>query len=109
VTPEFVPESTDATRFRAHILTRLHQLVFQLQNAAAGVQSGMQLGGIARLGKIIICPGLQPMNHIAGRLLRGEQEHIDIGVVMPASHLTADRRSVQLRHHPVDQGEPRPA
>src|ERR1039457_5232993 len=53
----------------AHLLTRFQQVVFQLQNAQAGVQTRFQLFGIEGLDKVVVGARFQAYDNVLLRVL----------------------------------------
>jgi hypothetical protein len=52
-------------------------------------------------------PGGQVEDNVLLRLFGREQQHVNIGLFSLPPYFTANRRSIELRHYPVEQGEPR--
>src|SRR6267142_2829311 len=100
-----IPESCQPVMsgLESHLLARLDQTVFEIENAQPGTQARFQLFGVKRLGQVIIGPGFESRDDVLFRLFGCEQHHVDIRLLYPFPDFAANARSIQLGHHPVQR------
>ena len=91
----------------AHVLTGFYKLIFQLKDALTGPQARLQLLGVAGLNSIVVRSGLKSLDDVLLGFLGSEQNHVDIGKFPMAPDHAANSRTVELRHHPVQQRQAR--
>src|SRR6267143_1035073 len=103
-----VPESRQPVMsgLESHLLARLDQTVFEIENAQPGAQARFQLFGVKGFSQVIIGPGFESCDDVLFRLFGCEQHHVDIRLLCPFPDFAANARSIQLGHHPVQQSKP---
>lgn len=91
--------------FEAHFLASLDQTILEVQDALTSSQARLKLISVEGLDQVIVGAGFQPCNNIFFGFARGEQNHVDVVLVATFSDATANTKTVELGHHPIEQCE----
>ena len=65
------------------------QRVFQIEDAAAGIETRDEFGLMHRLGEVIVGTGLQPGNDVLLAIARRQQQRVHIAVELHVAHRLA--------------------
>src|SRR5437867_5382418 len=83
----------------------LGQPLLQLQHADTDVDSRSELIGVERLHDVVVSPGVEAGHHVLAAAPPCEQNHVHVCECRILSNAATELRSVDARHHPVDNGE----
>src|SRR2546426_1825770 len=79
----------------------------QLDDADADLHAGSQLFVVERLGDVVVRARLQAGDHVLLPAARGQEDDVQRTRARASPRAAADLHAIDLRHHPVEDGEPR--
>src|SRR5260370_21278580 len=94
-------------RLESHLLAGLEETIVKIEDPESGAQARFQLLRVEWFGEVIIGAGFKTCNDVFFLSPGGKQYGIYIGLILSLADFAADSGTVQLRHHPVQQSEPR--
>src|SRR5437879_2270377 len=104
-----VPEGSQVIvrRFETHLLARLDETIFQVQDSLSCAEASLELIGNKGLDEVIVGAGLQTSYYVFLRFARGEQNHINVILVAVLANFAANAGAIDFRHHPIKKCEAR--
>ena len=91
----------------AHHFARFNEAAFEMKDALAGSQSRLEFVDVERFGEVIVGAGFEPGHDVFLRFFRREQDHVDVGVLLPEADFAADAGTVEFGHDPVEERKAR--
>ena len=86
---------------------RFQQRFLQIENPPSGAQPYPQFVVAERLGEVIVGARIHALHQVLRVGPRGQQHDVNVRLASRAAHPAADLHSVQPRHHPIQNRQPR--
>ncbi len=90
----------------SHLLTGLDQTILKIEDPLSGAQTRFQFLRVEWFGEVIVGTSFKTCDDIFFLPPRGKQHRVHIGLILALPNFAADSGSIQLGHHPVQQGKP---
>src|SRR5258707_794449 len=70
-------------------------------------QADLQFIGVERLGDVVVGARFHALDKIFSLTLGRKEKNVDVRGTASLAHLAANLDAIHLRHHPVENGQPR--